>query len=388
MSALVMMVEDAFQRIRAFAASADDTGRRALMASLHSLAHSFERPDETIHRIGCATLETAAAETGFNLGLFKHMVEAKGPVVVADVAKQLGAEVSLLQRILRYLAATGAVHETGPGLFATNTVTETLASELGVAGIRHYLYNANPAYRALPAHLKKTGYRNPEDDLHAAFQDAFGIDEHVYAWFASHPDNLKYFNDFMALRRNSDLSWLSVYPVREATAGWDADKAVYINIGGSIGHQCAEFKAAYPDVPGRVILQELPHSIAQALQTPGVENMMHNFWDPQPVKGAKFYYMRSVLHNHPDHKVLKLLELTKAAMTRDSILLIDEMILPETGVYADTAILDLTMMGAFASAERTEAQWRALVEKAGLRLVQTYVYNQGDYESVMDVRLP
>ncbi|KAK5658681.1 hypothetical protein OQA88_2077 [Cercophora sp. LCS_1] len=191
----------------------------------------------------------------------------------------------------------------------------------------------------------------------------------------------------MALRRDSQTSWLSVYPVRETTQNWPANKAVYVNTGGSIGHQCAQFKAAFPNASGRVILQDLPHSIAQALRTPGVENMAHDFWEPQPVVGAKFNFLRGVLHNRPNHKVLKLLGATKDAMRAESVLLVDEMILPEMGVNVDTAALDLTMVSAFASVERTERQWSGLFQRAGLRLVQTYVYNEGGYESVMDVRL-
>jgi hypothetical protein len=45
----------------------------------------------------------------------------------------------------------------------------------------------------------------------------------------------------MALRRQPDLSWLSVYPVTRETKDWDTkdnSKAIHVNIGGGIGHQC------------------------------------------------------------------------------------------------------------------------------------------------------
>lgn len=89
----------------------------------------------------------------------------------------------------------------------------------------------------------------------------------------------------MALRRKPDVSWLTAYPVSEETKNWDASKAVFVNIGGGVGHQCAQFKENCPGVPGLVILQDLPHSIEQALPTPGVENMVHNFFEPQPIQG-------------------------------------------------------------------------------------------------------
>lgn len=214
----------------------------------------------------------------------------------------------------------------------------------------------------------------------------------------------------MAFRREPKLSWLSVYPVEKEVEGWDAgeDKAVYVNMGGGIGHQCRQFKEKYPGVKGRVVLQDLPHSIDKALDTPGVENCVHNFFEPQPITGkppflpcppfhlppltlsrtgAKFYFLRGVLHNHPDHKVRQLLLNVKAAMSSDSVLLIDEMVLPESGVNAYAAAMDLTMMAAFASTERSEKMWRKIIEDVGMRLVKTWPYNEVSYESVMDVRL-
>jgi hypothetical protein len=48
----------------------------------------------------------------------------------------------------------------------------------------------------------------------------------------------------------------------------------------------------------------------------------------------------------------------------------------------------MTMLTAFASMERTEAQWRQTLADVGLELVKIYMYNPVSYESVMDVRLP
>lgn len=103
--------------------------------------------------------------------------------------------------------------------------------------------------------------------------------------------------------------------------------------------------------------------------------------------GAKFYHMRGVLHNHPPHRVRLLLKRIKSAMTEESILLVEEMIIPEKGVHSDAASIDITMLAAVAGKERTEAQWRETFREAKLELVRTYTYNAVSYESVMDVRL-
>ena len=93
----------------------------------------------------------------------------------------------------------------------------------------------------------------------------------------------------MALRRGPNVSWLSAYPVEEETKDWDPTAPVYMNMGGGVGHQCAQFKERFPRAPSRVILQDLPHSIDKALPTPGVENMVHDFFESQPVKGLHLF---------------------------------------------------------------------------------------------------
>ena len=108
----------------------------------------------------------------------------------------------------------------------------------------------------------------------------------AFLWFAENPKAGAYFNEYMSYRRKGMANWLDVYPVEQETKGWNPTDAVFVDIGGNIGHQCAELKAKYPDLPGKVVLQDLPQPINQALQTPGVLNMIYDAFDPQPVKGA------------------------------------------------------------------------------------------------------
>lgn len=112
-----------------------------------------------------------------------------------------------------------------------------------------------------------------------------------FAWFEGQPEFLNHFNEYMATRARIEHSWIQVYPVLKEATGCSADRALYVNVGGGVGHQCAEFKDTYPNLPGRVILQDLPHSILEALPTPGVENMAHDFFDIQPIQGGFIRWM-------------------------------------------------------------------------------------------------
>jgi hypothetical protein len=245
--------------------------------------------------------------------------------------------------------------------------------------------------------------------MHSVLQDAYNLEgEDGFDWLRKNPKTLEIFQKFMSIRRQgAQDTWLSVYPVEEETKSWSPEKAVYVNIGGNIGMQNAEFKAKYPNVPGRVILQDRPENIEKALQTPGVENMVYDFFTPQPVKGmqshssgiyvkrestltvhlgAKFYYYRTVLHNWPDDKVVEILKNTRAAMEEGSLILVDEMVVPDVGANSWCTSIDLVMLCGHASCQRTQTQWDNVFTRAGLRRLSTVVYQVHTNECVMSLQ--
>ncbi|KAI1089141.1 O-methyl transferase B [Rostrohypoxylon terebratum] len=376
-------------QISQLASSADRHTRRGIIDSLRKAADSLEDAVGTVHRFGHIDLEKASIQLGYDLNIFKFLVAAKAPRTVEEVAEQANASPQLMKRLLRYYNATNVVTEVDVGTFEANNVTRNLCEDLTEAAIGHYYGIVAKQYQETPAYLKEIGYQNPTDETNTAFQYAFGTKVHPFQWMVEHPEQLDHFNKYMSLRRQAELSWLAVYPVREEAAGLtDPERPLYVNVGGGIGHQCAQFKEKYPDLPGRIILEDLPGTVAQALPTPGVENLAHDFFTPQPIKGAKFYFMRGVPHNHPPHRVMLLFSNIKEAMAPDSVLLVDETVLPEKGVGFIASSIDLTMLGAFASMERTEAEWRELAESVGLVLTKTYTYNALENETVMEMRLP
>ena len=80
-------------------------------------------------------------------------------------------------------------------------------------------------------------------------------------------------------------TYLDVYLVEDETRGWKLDAPVFADVGGNLGYLCAEFRSRYYKLPGQTILQDLPHSISQALSTPGVENIVQDIFQPDPIKG-------------------------------------------------------------------------------------------------------
>lgn len=94
-----------------------------------------------------------------------------------------------------------------------------------------------------------------------------------------------------------------------------------------------------------------------------------------PFSGAKFYYLGWILHNWNDEKAKQILRQIKSAMTFESVLLINDMILPESGVPSFAASLDLVMLGACGSRERTMKEWMAILGDVGLVVRDAITYN-------------
>ncbi|KAF6238850.1 hypothetical protein HO173_002722 [Letharia columbiana] len=377
-------MESLVDQVKLLADAADESGRRKLQTVLRDLTYSLEGSDDTVHRLGYYHLQTSAVRVGFDLKLFDLLTASESPLGVGDLAGSTGADRLLLGRLLRYLSSVGIINETREDTFAANNVSRNLAIKGNQAGINHCFETIGPQYQELPRFLEKIKYQDISDYYHSVFQDAWKTELGAFEWFESHPKNLEYFNQYMASRREGAETWLSVYPVEEETKSSNPEAPVFVNVGGGIGHQCAEFKAQYPQVAGRVILQDLPHTIDRALQTLGVENMVHNFFEPQPVKGAKFYFLRGVLHNHSDERVRLILRSIMTAMGKDSVLLIDEIVLPNAHVDWHVTSIDLSMMCAFGARERTETQWLEILESVGLKIAKKLTYKPAVYESVME----
>jgi hypothetical protein len=83
-------------------------------------------------------LEVPMIKAGCDIGLFKMLVASQTPLTTAEIAKATKAEPALLGRILRYLAATRFITETGKDLFGANLSTQSLADP-AIEGSLNYM---------------------------------------------------------------------------------------------------------------------------------------------------------------------------------------------------------------------------------------------------------
>lgn len=200
------------------------------------------------------------------------------------------------------------------------------------------------------------------------------------------PKYLKWFQSLMSVPREGD--WLDVFSINSLALLNHDNQAIFVDIGGGIGHQSARLRARFPELPGRIIVQDLPEVLNHAPKMQGIELMPHNFFEPQPVRGAKAYYLRTVLHDWDDEKASQILRMTADAMDKDSVLLIDDMALPDTGAHWWSSVLDMHLLAMLGSRERTENEWQSLIGSAGLNVLSIRPYHPMMRHSVIIAQLP
>ena len=219
----------------------------------------------------------------------------------------------------------------------------------------------------LPDYFSERGWKSPEDAYNGPFQYAIGTDLHVFDWLGTKPRLQQAFNTTMTLSlRRRGAPWHSYFPVNEKFGNASPSDTLLVDVGGGTGADLVAFREAHPNVPGKLVLQDLPAVISASspdtLSASGVEAVPHNFLHPQSVKGARCYYLRTVLHDWPDIQAREILDHIREAMCPGGVLLIEESILPEEGVPLESAIADLIMMIGFASMERRLGQWEDLLK--------------------------
>lgn len=142
---------------------------------------------------------------------------------------------------------------------------------------------------AFPHFLRRTNYRNPSNPNKTAFHLGMQTDQDLLKWLESHPDYSVNFNMWMSTQRKTKPIFLDVLDFPSKIGPSDESTVLFVDIGGSRGHQSIAVRQPYPDLPGRIIVQDIPRVVAEvtANPLPGFENIEiieHDRFTPQPLK--------------------------------------------------------------------------------------------------------
>lgn len=237
----------------------------------------------------------------------------------------------------------------------------------------------------MPKLLKTLEYRNPLNATSTSVLLAQGSqDIPFFHWISGRPEILNDFAQFIQVQRYEMPTWMSVYPHAEKLENLTPKRPFFVDVGEGFGHQSIALRTALPALPNKIIVEDLPDLINNVAKHEGVKLIAQGFFKSQQIKGAKIYYLRSILNDRLDAQVVDILKHLRHALAEDSVILIDEMYLPEKGVHWQVTNLDMQMMLYLFSVERIELQWVKLIGKAGLKIQRTYQYTKSLSDTVIE----
>ncbi|WP_111832244.1 methyltransferase [Actinomadura madurae] len=296
----------------------------------------------------------AAAEIGL-----ADAFDGDMPMSSTELAKETGAHAPSLHRLLRGLTGLGVVEQRDRDLFSLTAEGRRLRAD------------APDSIRSLIRLFCGPEVWRTWGDMTETLRTGEYAWERVtgrtpFEFFASAAEPSATFNRAMA-EHTRDVAPGVIEAHDFGRYGTVAD------LGGGDGTLLAAILRAHPGLRG--VLFDLPAGLAAAPGTLAdvagrAEIVPGDFFASVP-GGADAYVLKSVVHDWHDEKAAAILRNCRAAMRPDARMILLEQVMPEIVAPESAGIVrnDLNMLVATGGRERTEAEYRDLLDGAGFTVV-------------------
>jgi len=315
-----------------------------------------ETPRQELFRIISGCKFTQALYVAAKLGVADHI--ARRPMTADELAKKVGANPKALLRLMRHLAALDIFTQDESKKFGLTPLGELIRGDSPESMRYGAIYAGEENYKATGdlLHSVRTG--------ETAFNHLYGKGH--FEWMAEHPDASSTFNKAMAQSLRRLQNPLESYDY--------SGKHLIVDVGGGRGDLITSIIRVNPGLKG--ILFDLPQGTEEAqshLKTKGVADRCQiirgSFFDSVP-EGGDIYVLSRILHDWPDDKASTIIANCRKAIRADGTLLIRDNVLTDRDEIGSQ--LDLTMMIMTGGEERTESEWRNLLQAAGFTLTKVH----------------
>jgi len=290
------------------------------------------------------------------LGLADHLAE--GPRNATELAAATATHAPSLYRLLRALAGLGILAENDRHEFSLTPIGEALRT--GAPG------SARATILTIASDWWLSGFgqlRYSVETGKSGFEKTLGMP--LFDWLAQNPDQASLFSETM----------VGVHGMEPAAVAGSYDFSRFstiVDVGGATGHLLTTILRHHPEPRG--ILYDLPHVVRDAprlIEACGMSARVSiekgSFFDRVP-NGGDAYLLSHIIHDWSEDQCIAILRHCRQVMRADSRLLLIEMVLPDDNAPHPGQILDLMMLVGPSGQERTEAEYRALLGKAGFQL--------------------
>jgi hypothetical protein len=245
----------------------------------------------------------------------------------------------IVGRMLRHLAAMHTVRETGPGTFANTPTSSAFAQQSYQDSIMYIAENFQPVHNCMKSYFEQRNWKCPDSGLDAPFQHYYNCKGHHYfEYFEQNPEMGRRFASMMDSWSKGRPRWFEkdYYPVQERLLqGAEKDAPFLVDVGGGSGHDVEGLRVAFDaQIPGPLVLQDRPEIVELAELGPGADKMAHDFMTEQPVKGARAYYLHSIIQDWNDQVNTDILKAIVPAMKKGySKVLVNDFVVPSQGAH-------------------------------------------------------
>lgn len=285
---------------------------------------------------------------------------AEKPQTAEDLASRIGAHAPSLYRLLRALASLGLFAENPDHAFEITPIAALLRCDTPNSMRDFAIFMGEDwLWRVFNEmlHSVKTGS--------TACKKVHGLE--VWEFLARNPEPAEVFN-----RAMTSFSLMAVPPILES---YDfSEVSTLVDIGGGQGILLAGILKENPRLKG--VLFDLPSVIekgGELLEKEGladrVELVSGDFFQSVP-EGADIYMMKLIIHDWDDECSVAILQNIGSAITEHGKVLIIERVIPEGNEPSLSKIQDIEMMIGPAGKERTEDEYRTLLERSGFRMTR------------------
>jgi len=283
---------------------------------------------------------------------------ATGPKSANEISASTGTHGPALYRLLRSLACIGVLNQEESGRFSLTPLAEPLRSDIH-GSVRTSILSLTGDLFTVPwsklAYSVQTGQ--------PAFDKHFGLP--FFDYLNGNPEEAAMFSDLLIGINSPDAPAI-------AAAYAFSDYAHIADVGGGTGHILATILAHHPGPRGTVFdLSFNQGGAAELIQSRGLTDRMDfvagSFFDTIP-SGCDLYLLSHIIHDWSEAQGLAILQNCRRAMSTDSRLLVIEMVLPEGNTFHPGKMLDMTMLATTAGQERTEHEYRVLLQEGGFKV--------------------
>ena len=280
---------------------------------------------------------------------------------VENLAETCGADVDALYRLLRAVASIGITEETSPRHFRLTSFGRPLRRDADQSVWPAVIFWSD---------LLADSWSLLTDCVRTGKSAAQVRDPNVPSRWSQDPDASAIFRAVMGTAPADDYA-----PIASA---WDFSRAnVVADLGGGGGALILAVLEQYPDVRGMLV--DLEPSIEAAKARFADEELSSrcklvtaDLMEAVP-PGADVYMIKHVLHGRRNEDAVTILKNCLAVIPDSGVLLIIEFVLPPVISQADPNLethlmSDLNMMAVTGGRERSEQEWRLLLEAAGFHL--------------------